>query len=390
MIDYILPFIVEKDKRAIPPYQLFLKDQKTLIEERLQRFKLTTGHEFGGVKLLRYILQFVDMNYLDQQSNNYERYTYHLRYICRDLMNIFDKVKEGRGFRRLFFYSSSSMPVEEFLFPIEDINTIVNLPLDTESWDIWQHVKPLHIWNHNSDEYSINLLSDRIRFASFPPHYVIELLDVVALAMKYYIWYKYQRTNELAEEFALLNPQQLFLHKYVVTDVIWDLADIWLLHKLRALLTDVRENNYNLENYDAQVMQTDTQYGRIASYSRRGFESLYKLISMVKHNNINPEALLSSKTLMTGSIINRIIKTTKLSLPVFRQYDYMRWMRDVDLIVLFKDIYNLRPNLPTTKRLNIHLRRMLNRFYRTKPWQYCNNIYLKEDIQQQLLKIKDQ
>ena len=386
MLQFILPFIRQSDIRAIPPYQLFLKDQRTLIIEKYWRFSKQIGHESPGVRLLRYILQFVDMEYMDSQVNNYERYSYHLRFIRRDLTNIFDRVKGGRGFRRLFFHSDVNMPIDEYLFPVEDLNSIVNLPLDTNNWEVWKKVKPLYFWYSDSDEYTIKLINDRVQYTSFPPHYVIELLDVVALAMKYYIWYKYQRNNEPDEEFALHNPQQLFLHRYVVCDCIWDLADNWIIHKLRQILSDVHLDIYSPELYDASVLQMETQYGRIASTSRKGFESLYKLIKMIKYNNVRPEALLSSNTLFTGTINNRILLSeNRLPLPIFNQYGYMRWMKDVALFNLFMATFNLRPQLPVTKKLFIHVRRMITRLYKSKPWQNCTNVILREHIQEQLL-----
>ena len=103
MIELILPFVRDMDARALPPYQTYLKEQKHFISERYKRFQHQLGYSSPGVNLLRYVLQFADLDYLDNQSNNYDRYTYHLRFIHKDLIEIFDKSKRGDSYSNLFF-----------------------------------------------------------------------------------------------------------------------------------------------------------------------------------------------------------------------------------------------------------------------------------------------
>ena len=177
--------IVDKGVRALPPYQTYLKAQKTFVLDRYRRFLGAQGHESPGIKLLRYILQFVDMDYLRQQKNNYDRYRYHLRFIRKDLYSIFDRVQRGGSFHELFFKSQVGSTAE-YLLPVEDLNSIVNLPLDTESWDVWKTVKPLRLWAYDSDEFTINIINDRVHFVDLAPSYAIELLDVIALVFKYF------------------------------------------------------------------------------------------------------------------------------------------------------------------------------------------------------------
>ena len=78
MLESFLPYMRVLDIRAIPPYQLFLKEQSKIIRERYIRIYKSLGHETRGVSLLRYILQFMDMDYMKRQANNYDRYLYHV------------------------------------------------------------------------------------------------------------------------------------------------------------------------------------------------------------------------------------------------------------------------------------------------------------------------
>lgn len=381
MINTLMGFVRDAEARSIPPYQQFLRAQKTFITNRYMRFLGNLGHESPGVKLLSYILSFVDYEYLDKQINNYDRYLYHLRFIRRDLENIFDRLSRGRGFKYLFF-KKSSFYTEEFLLPVEDVNTIVNLPLDTEDWREWRKVKPLFLWYHNSNEFTTNIINDNVHFKLLPPSYAVELLDVVALTFKYFIWMKHQRQNEEAEELARWAPQQLFLHKYVITPWVWDLGDIWLLNCLSSML-DI-ESIDDLDKMSASTLQVEQQYGWVATNSKMGFEYLWKMTHELK-KNLRPEALLSSKILFSGSINDRIrLIYNRLTLPIHRQYEYLRWIRDKELLKFFVKVFMMRPELPTTKRLLVNVRRDFGRMLRRAPWNVCQSITLKNKIRDEM------
>ena len=377
MIDLILPYIKDDAVRALPAYQTFLKAQAKFISERYRRLILSTGHESPGIRLLRYILQFVDKDYLDLQVNNYERYSNHIRYIRRDLENIFDRNERGRGYYGLFF-PKGSFATEEFLFPVEDINSISGLPLYTDDWNVWKRVRPLRLWAHDSNEFTTNLINDRVKFHSLPPSYAVELLDVVALTFKYYIWYKHARHLEQAEEMAQVAPEQLFLHKYVMCDWVWDLGNIWLLAELRQIF-DLEQDQMFI--FSASSLQIETQYGWIVNNVKKGFQTLWETLYDIKRH-VRPEALLSSKILFNGSINDRIRLTDeRLVLPPMRQYDWMRYLRDRELVEFVIRLWRTRPELPTTKRMLIQIRREWLRILNRKPWSRCNSPTLKAEIE---------
>ena len=387
MIDMILPFVRDMEARAIPPYQQFLRAQHTFVANRYDRFLMAQGNESPGTRLLRYIIQFVDLDYLDQQLNNYDRYSYHIRHIRRDLMNTFDRVERGRGYKNLFF-KKSSFYTEEFLFPVEDINSITNLPLDTEDWNVWKHVRPFRIWSYNSEEFTVNIMNDMVRFSSLPPAYAVELIDVVALVFKYFIWNKYQRDKEPAKELATFTPVQLFLHKYVLSPLVWDLADVWLLNMLNKIFD--YESVDELGAMDSHSLQVETQYGWVALSSRLGFESLWHICHDVTRN-LRPESLMSSKVLFSGSINNRILYTDKmLPLPIQQQYDYLRFIRDKEIVQFYLKVWKSRPNLPATKQILVNVRRDFQRLLRRRPWNVCQDILLKRSVEESMNNMANQ
>ncbi len=158
MIDMILPFISNKEPRSLPPYQAFLNSQKNLILTRYKDSLETIGHTSKGIKLLKYILQFVDFEYLNKKVNNYERYSDYIRFIYKEMLNTFDRAGKGRGYINLFFPRLQFI-TEEFLIPVADTGCITNLPLHTEDWNTWKKINPLKIWDHDSLEYNLNFIN---------------------------------------------------------------------------------------------------------------------------------------------------------------------------------------------------------------------------------------
>lgn len=381
MIEFVLPFIKDMEPRILPPYQTFIRNEARFIKDRYDRIYKTLGHETPGVVLLRYILSFAEKDYLDKQSNNYDRYLYHLRYIRKNLTTIFDRVERGRGFHNLFFFNESSS-TEEFVLPIEDVNTITNLPMYSNSWDDWRKIRCIRLWDHNSSEFTTKLLNDRLNFSTDVPSNAVILIDVVALVMKYYIWLNTQRENEPAKELAELVPQQLFIHKYVITDLIWDNAYIWLINSIRNLLSyspDEVNDKLSMSN-----IRYDQQWGWIVANAREGFASLFRLITDATRN-VRPESILSSKLLFGNTIHQRMIMTDELlTLPGQRQYDYLRWLRDRKLLFLVVELFMKRPDLPVTRVMNVNLRRQFRRVLVNRPWNVCNSITLKKEVETEI------
>lgn len=381
MISMLIPYLRDDAPKALPPYQTFLKQQSIFIRERFKRLYKSEGYESHAVRLLRYIINNADFDLLERQGNNFDRYMYHLRFIKASLDNIFDRISRGRGYRNIFF--KSERKTEEFILPVEDLNTLVHLPLDTEDWETWKKVRPVRLWDHNSDEFTVNLLNDRFTFTrGLEPTNAIILIDVVALILKYFIWKKHQRDLESNKELAITTPQQLFLHKYVMCDLIWDNANIWLLNQMNKALTSDISMTHMLFNQN--TLCVNDQWGWINSECERAFSYLMKLIRDTS-KTFRPEGFLNCKLLFGGNISNRCRFTDDdLNLPLYHKYDYLRFLRDRKLFNIVINVFKLRPDLPATRNLILNVRKDFKRMLVRKPWTVCNTTSLKNEIEDEM------
>ena len=385
LLSQTLPFLRTSEIRSVRAYTQFKEEQIRYLLLQRRRLYKSLGHESNAVRLMRYILQFVDHKYLEQKANNYQRYTDHLRFIRRDLMNTFDKVRSGKGFRNIFFEKSNFI-TDEYILPIEDVNTIINLPLYTEDWSVWKSVKPVYIWSHDSDEISLKLLNDRVGFSSLPPSYAVILLDVIALTFKYFIWNKYQRDKEPAENLAKEVPQQLFLHKYVMVDLLWDLLDIWLIRNLVKVTRC--ENIQEVESiFDSQALQGQQFYGRVGISSRKGYVDLWKTYTV---STMVPAIICGSELLSRGSITSRIIDLeNRLMMPRNSAYEYLEWIRDQDILYFLVSLFNRRPALGESISFNRKMLSQTEQMIRRRPWNTCGNSLIKNEIESNMLKFRE-
>lgn len=381
MLDWIIPFVNDAPPRTLPAYQLFLKSQRVYIREEYLKLWRSFGYEAPGMRMLRYVLQFVDFDYLDACANNYERYSHHLRFLHDSLTDITDPLNRGKGFQHLFF-RKHPFSTEEYVITTADLNTIVNLPLWSDNWKDWKNIRPVRFWSADTPEFSLKFINDQQQYAYYHPTYAVILLDVVGLILKYYTWFKQVRPHHLDNELILATPQQYFLHKYVLCYWLWDSADIWLINILAKLLR--LGENVDLRDFTAQSLEVDQQYGRIALNCGTGFNEVYKLISSGR-TTVRPETILSSKLLFTGSINDRVrLSEDELATDSSKQYEWLQWLKDKQLMELFINIWMCYPGSATYKRMIGRIKREGGRMLNRRPWQNCNNAGLKYLIEHEM------
>lgn len=388
MIELITPYLTDYNPKTIAPYRTFLKVQSNYIFDRKNTFLKAPAFTSRGLTLLSYLFNFLDMSYMDELSSNYERYINHVRFIRPIVSNSFDRVRRGRGYRRMFFDSPGFKPTEEFIYPVEDVNEIVNLPLSSERWEDWRHVQPVRIWAHDSEEFSICLLHDRVRFFKEPPSYAIILVDVVALCFKYYIWYHTQRDRETNVLDAIHAPRRLFLHKYVMTDLVFDLANIWVLKTMNKVIAS--GDNFDPKDFTPSNLTSNAMYGRVTGGSQQAFKFLHGLVSDSTKALI-PDSLLSSKLFFMDSTFNERLRTCskKLVLPPRREYMWMGYLRDLEDFVLYCNIWGRRATHPKFQKIFTNIRRNFKYFIMRKPWSNCLHPELRKEIERSLHVIED-
>src|SRR5574344_2435634 len=97
-------------------------------------------------------------------------------------------------------------------------------------------------------------MNDTLHYGAITPTYAVISIDTIGLIFKYFSWYRHARQTETAEELVNSVPQQYFLHKYVLCDLIWDSSDIWLINILSAMQGYLKEHDMSefTKQYDTR------------------------------------------------------------------------------------------------------------------------------------------
>lgn len=387
LLNTLMPYVRDMDRRALPPYQTYLQAQKKVIDHNYLVTRNGLGHETLGMQQLRHILNFLELDYLLRLPNHYERYTNALAPIYDSLISTFDKSQSGQYYTNYYIQRGANQGTQEYIFPVTDTNCIVNLPMYTEEWAVWKTIHPLHLWTHDSDELTTNVTNTYIRFTQELPSYAVFTIDVISLILQYVTWYKYQREHELAQRLVEESPQQYYLHRYVFSPLMYDCFDLWTIKQFNRLL-DMESRTEVTEYFNTKNLQHEPQYGYISTNITQGFEYAWNVASS-QVNTIRPEGLLSSRLLANGTLHQRMRYTNdKLEFPEWNRYDWCRLLRDHDLILLVVKIWERRKDLGTAMKLFTYLLYELRNLTRERPWRFCLNLDLRMELEQKAYELE--
>lgn len=381
MLEYIDPFMPIVPGRAMNRYQQYLTNIRHFFTKHYARFRMGYGHEHLGIALMRQILNNVDYTWLQKNNNDITGYLNHLRFIKNDLDNVFNPVSTGRSFKHHFF-SKRLNDVAEYLCPIEDTNCLQYLPFG-EPWEKWKSLRPVRIWYHDGPEFTLNILNDRVNYQKQAPNYAVILIDVVALAMKYYKW-KYENGQDEETRDAIDLTQQFFLHKYVICPLMYDLVDIWLLQQIKDITGVMDMGVVSLTDYN-DVM-AESQYGQVGIRYQDGMLALFNEMQAIERGALLPNAFLNSHLLFTSSIAGRVkLAVDRWTVPSLRQYEYMDILKDMDLLRICLSIHTLNSKLPNFKNIVREMRIQYKRMHIRKPWSKCGNRHIASIVEDKVL-----
>lgn len=362
MLQELATHFREATPRIIPKWSQYLESLDFQKDQLKRRFLNVYGAESRAMRILRQMLIPVDtdIEYLKNQSNDFARYLNWFTKLEGTVTDIFDPVQGGRAYRKTF-YKRGLFSTNEYLCPVDDVDHISILPFD-KSWEEWEKVKPVTIWYHDTDEYSLNIVQGNVITKYTQPTYSVVFIDTISLLFKYYKYMTCDITGEHEK-----TPHN-FLWKHVFSSFFDDLQNIWVLNRI-LYCASIIDNEENSKIILQQFPPSDKQYGYIGGRYLESMESLFEVFQDVKDGNLRVNNLLSSKLLPSGSILDRIHYSWKyLDVPHLQQYRHMRIIRDMPILDIILKMYAWRPDTEMYRTLRrdmlVHLRRYKsNRFW---------------------------
>ena len=223
MLDSILSHEIETgSKKILPHWNQYVSTLKVYKEKVKKEFLYGPGYRSRIVNLLAYILNIVDLEYVNKKDD-ITAYIDYFQYIQDSLASIFDMSKTGYAYRNMFISKTVYSP-NEYLIATEDVTHLNLLPWG-KNWDEWKKIRCVHLWHCDSSEYTLNLFLDKIQFKWYQPKYAIFCIDPIILSMRYM---KYCQDPTPEEDKGIFK----FLHSYVMVELFEDLLDVWLFNQI--------------------------------------------------------------------------------------------------------------------------------------------------------------
>lgn len=266
-----------------------------------------------GITLLRFILAQIDIGILLNYKNDIECYTQEIMFKIDWIGSIFDSAM-NKIIRKGIFLDPKHKAME-IIIPAKCIDPIKQLPLD-KGWSKWSNVYPLRLVETDSNELTLHIYQDKIRYNKQPPTIMVYTLDVAALFLK--------RVNYLREVIAGRLPQMTvedYIHKHVVVDALLnDLQTLWLRNQyVRALNKEIADVNIG----------DNRQYGMVGNQFIQIDIAVSQLADRCKQGNITPGTLLNSLPLSDMTLSEYVHKFNEETyISNARQSEWVEYLKD--------------------------------------------------------------
>lgn len=379
LLEYMKKFIINDttyNSNILTHYNNYISTlvvRGALLKDRHYAFG---GSETKGVTILKHILSLVDLKYLKSLPNDFERFTNYFDRVKRDWMEIYDNNATNNVYKKTFI-TKKLYTCMEYLLPCECEDPLSLYPMDKD-WSSWMTAKPLRCIDHNSNEYTTNILNDQIAFKILTPNYAVFTLDPILLGFMYF---KYVEYTEQSEDVIL--PIQQFIHRYVIDKLMDDLQDIWLRNEIYRLFTLESSNDITKDHLSDSLV--DQTYSYVGLQYETAMKEVWKKIQDIRTRKTKPEEFLHSIQLTNNNLVNYIHNILQYThIPFLRQYTWQRYLRDATWVDLILDTFLLDTSRQSTKNLLKYLVRKQPTIERSRFWDNIHDPLIKNDVKDRI------
>jgi hypothetical protein len=375
MLTLFTSVIKPEAPRQYPAWNNLITVLTTKTKSLQQRQLLAPGKDTPIIELCRYLLSQVDYTYLFKLTNDLDRYGRYFTYVRKEWESIYSILSTGRSNKDLIVKNAYNL-----IIPSKCINPIRDMPMD-QGYEYWKMMRPLKILMHTSDEYTIDLIDDHLRFKKDIPDGIIGCLDPIMLAYMYFHWLKSTDQNYQQVD------NRTWIHRNVWLPIQNDLLDIWLMKVISVITNAVMDKNEDsLHNTLKNI--TGLMESALAPTNQMHVSCINLLagLSDIRSFRITANSFISSNILVNKSLYGYVkLLMTLYDVDIGRQFWSFRYLRDHAIFNIIYDIFRLYRDKPTYQAVLIRLGLYLNNIYRAKVWETIPNQYLKNYVERSLI-----
>lgn len=381
MLDYLYQYLNPGSSRILPLWQRHVINIDGMITNFRRKFKQMPLGYSGCTDFFRYILLNLDTKYLLSDTPMIDKYTQYIIPQADVFRSSYDPVFGNKQLEL-----SSSKISQEFTLNVDWKNEATILPLQA-NWDVWENIKPTRILSNNTFELCHNLINSQLNYTKQAPTYIVLSLNFSSLIIKYI---KYIEFCKITGFHLDVNN---FIRDHVMMTWFDDLLQCWLMR----LINKALESNWNGTELTKRSLTINSQLISEGPLLQM-IESLNKEIKRTGDDITTVETFLNMRWFNNVLSINDtgfisymdLIKDriNKQSLPNLKQYNYLKFMRDIDIVKAIAMIDRYSYINGGTSRLALAIYRTLERYNWSNMFANIQSSALKAQLNYDLFSLK--
>jgi len=363
-------------------YVSTLNTRRRILTDRYVR---SFGAESQGIRLLRRIINRVDLSQAIKARSSLECYIKYIQPIEEDLRRMFDPAYGYNVPKNSFVTSRQSERIIEIITPMSMPAYPAHLPLSSFEWERWKDVRSLRMLANDSPELSFHLYTDRIVYGSKAPTYVVIGIDPVPLVLQYISYVRAYGAEKT------ISQTQYLSQNVVIPCLMTDIGNIWLRNTYATILKSLNTQSDVEDIKDIQSVWGGQLYGYLGSQFDNGMRDVARLVADTKKKAVRPEVLLTSLTGVTGNMV-AILKDYRETciLDTGRQSYWVQFLKDMDwMSLVFRCVKFFRGN-PVHRQFLLLLERDLALMKLSRFWVNIRNPHARIVVEERFHALMDE
>lgn len=361
--------------RVIPIWKQYVQNgklQQEILKKRFLSIDLITIQ--NGNKLLQHVLREMDIPSLAKFDDDFYVYTTQVIPLIQQFKNIFDLARTGKAYKN-WFIKEHQVPAWEYIIPTDDNDWLKFFPMGLE-FQSWERLQPLTMWDYDSPEYTLDMMSAGLRFHMTDPTYVLWLLDLPTLIMKAVKFHQWRKKFTTLPGFENQYVRIDFVKRHVFDTIQDDSIHQWQF-KLHKLAVNILLGVETEESINELSKRSQAQYGSVGARFKETMHELLQLYTNVQKGSLLPQVVMNIKFFhnCTRSFSNIVTDIPiKYDIPHLSQYRYLRFLRDLPYLEYLIRVYMLNPDSTQYSNLMVRLFSVTTKWMNEIPSTSIKNI----------------
>lgn len=353
MLSRILSVLPEGNRRFPLRYMRMVNSILDRMCLSRNRYLLAHPIQTPGMELLRFLCLNLDINALDEYSNDVDRYTEVIKFFKDTYRTPIDPVFSNSIAGGRFIDRRGQVAPCEIMLNCESANPLQDLPFDKD-WNEWAHLRAVRLLYHDSMELPEDFAKSMLWFKEQMPRYMVMSINVPILLFKYYKYIVACRKEHLDVD---INH---FLKDYEYASFFDDIFDIWTLNVLLSFFLKP-------ESTTEEILSRVTMPIRFCTTNmlQQGIDGIREFVDLLKQGSIKPQDFLATRWFTGRSILDQIdLIDHWVQLPPNHKYQWLYCLSRYPYLLLLLSIIRMFPDGPMKETANLRCREIWVRKFR--------------------------